>query len=391
MRATLILTSACDRIVRAMTRLTGEQVRSLSYKLASTLNLDELKSIVYASTGDQLFVQYVGPGKPLRPTIEDLLNELEAAGTTVFFLAYVYKYRREGRPDVAEAINKAFPEAAADLPLIESNIQVQEAGKPQTDGPDKAATPGFERNIRPYLTQLDVHVWVEKLARIERRVCRIEINGNAAGTGFLVGPDVVLTNWHVVRDTVNGDGLGALTCRFDYYRLVNGSRNPGISVEVAKNGCVSHRPFSEAETTATPDKPPPTDNELDYALLRLAIGPDNFGDQPRGWIALPERALETPAGTPVLIVQHPDGAPLKLALDTNAVIGSNANQTRIRYATNTEAGSSGSPCFDMEWNLFALHHYGDPAWLRPMFNQGVPAHLIKQKIVSDGFAGLLGR
>ena len=64
--------------------------------------------------------------------------------------------------------------------------------------------------------------------------------------------------------------------------------------------------------------------------------------------------------------------------------------TRVRYATNTEPGSSGSPCFDMNWQLAALHHYGDPAWLNPKYNQGVPAHLIRQKIAAEGHAALLG-
>ena len=41
--------------------------------------------------------------------------------------------------------------------------------------------------------------------------------------------------------------------------------------------------------------------------------------------------------------QHPEGTPLKLALDTEAVISLNANNTRVLYSTNTEPGSSGSP------------------------------------------------
>jgi hypothetical protein len=376
-----------------MTTLTGEQVRNLSFTLAGATNFNELKSVVYASTGDQLFVEYVGPGDPLRDTIEKLLIKLEEGGITVFFLAYYYKLRREHRRDVADAIKAVIPEAAVDLPVVDGDIQVQEAGKLQRNGPSKAATPGFQRNIKPYLTKLDVHLWVEKLARIERRVCRIESNGNAAGTGFLVGADVVLTNWHVVQEAVNGNDLEAITCRFDYYRLVNNSRSPGVSLGIAKDGCVSHRPGSRAETTDTPDKPPPTQEELDYALLRLTspIAESDAGGQPRGWIALPPRRADVSVGAPILIVQHPDGAPLKLALDTNAVIGSNSNETRIRYSTNTESGSSGSPCFDMEWNLVALHHYGDPAWQQPMFNQGVPIHLIRQKIATDGFAELLGK
>ena len=68
---------------------------------------------------------------------------------------------------------------------------------------------------------------------------------------------------------------------------------------------------------------------------------------------------------------------MKLALDTQAVIGLNANGTRVRYRTNTDPGSSGSPVFTMDWDLVALHHLGDPDWHNPGFNQGVPIELIR--------------
>lgn len=80
---------------------------------------------------------------------------------------------------------------------------------------------------------------------------------------------------------------------------------------------------------------------------------------------------------------------MKLAMDTQAIIGRNSNGTRLRYSTNTEPGSSGSPCFSMDWDLVALHHFGDPAWTEPKFNQGVPIGRIRQRIVAHGFAASL--
>jgi hypothetical protein len=62
------------------------------------------------------------------------------------------------------------------------------------------------------------------------------------------------------------------------------------------------------------------------------------------------------------IVQHPDTRPLELALDTEAVIGLYGNGSRVLYRTNTEPGSSGSPCCDANLNLVALHHVGDPKY-----------------------------
>ena len=81
---------------------------------------------------------------------------------------------------------------------------------------------------------------------------------------------------------------------------------------------------------------------------------------------------------------------MKLALDTQAVIGLNGNGTRIRYRTNTDPGSSGSPVFTMDWDIVALHHYGDPNWRNALFNQGVPIELIRHRIITDGFENALG-
>ena len=62
---------------------------------------------------------------------------------------------------------------------------------------------------------------------------------------------------------------------------------------------------------------------------------------------------------------------MKWAIDTSAII--EAGPTRVRYRTNTEAGSSGSPCFNMDGNLIALHHSGDPTKIMsPKWNEGIP-------------------
>jgi V8-like Glu-specific endopeptidase len=57
----------------------------------------------------------------------------------------------------------------------------------------------------------------------------------------------------------------------------------------------------------------------------------------------------------------------------------NGNATRIRYKTNTEHGSSGAPCFDINWRLAALHHLGDPGYAtlhRTDYNEGIPLEAI---------------
>lgn len=371
-----------------MDRLSGEDIRQLAKMLAGTFSFDDLDSFVYASTGDRLYATYVAPGKPLVATIRDLLMALEEIGRTSEFLAYVYD-KRPGRADIRSAIVKTFPGAVA---ISEQKIELsaQTAGAPQPDAPTNALAPGLQRNVRPYLAKLDIRVWSTRLIETERRVCRVELEGTAIGTGFLVGPDTVLTNWHVF-ETAKGkaDRLG---CRFDYALLPDGKVQPGQLVMLQAAGLLDSSPYSAAEATDKPDNPPPTAAELDYALLRLAarVGEQQVEGAVRGWIPLPKAVLPLPADGPILIVQHPQGMPMKLAMDTQAVIGLNGNGTRINYRTNTDPGSSGSPVFSMDWDLVALHHSGDPAWVNPTYNQGVPIELVRQRIEANGFGNALG-
>jgi hypothetical protein len=373
-----------------MPKLSGEDIRRLATLLSGTLSSNDLESFVYASTGDRLFVEFVAPGKPLRPTISDLLIALEEIGSTAKFLGYVYA-NRPGRADIRSAIVKTFPGAVA---ITEDKIQLsaQTAGAPQPDAPTNALAPGLQRNVRPYLAKLDIRVWSTRLLETERRVCRMELEGTAIGTGFLVGPDTVLTNWHVF-ETANDEGKAdRLGCRFDYELLPDGKVQPGQLVMLQPGGCIDSSPYSAAEATDKPDNPPPTAAELDYALLRLAarVGEQQVEGAVRGWIPLPKAVLPLPADGPILIVQHPQGMPMKLAMDTQAVIGLNGNGTRINYRTNTDPGSSGSPVFSMDWDLVALHHSGDPAWVNPTYNQGVPIELVRQRIEANGFGNALG-
>ena len=62
-------------------------------------------------------------------------------------------------------------------------------------------------------------------------------------------------------------------------------------------------------------------------------------------------------------------------------------------ATNTERGSSGSPCFTPGWVLTALHHSGDPdfdAGHEAAYNEGVPIGGIVEMMRGHGVGGVLG-
>ena len=257
-----------------------------------------------------------------------------------------------------------------------------------------AATAELERKVRDDLSYLDIVQWRESLGAIETRVCRVE-TPYEMGTGFLVGPNLAITNYHVMEKVIaDPRAADRVVLRFDFKQLsAGGVVNPGTEVRLAKNWLIDSSPYSQADLLADPGARTPNRDELDYALLRIA---DDLGDQPvagakadpgtpkRGHLR-PETTYPFPKDDPIFIVQHPKAEPLKLALDTRSVIALNGNNTRVRYVTNTEKGSSGSPVFNERWELVALHHSGDRN-IVPVYNQGIPFAAIVALLAERGHA-----
>jgi Trypsin-like peptidase domain len=160
-------------------------------------------------------------------------------------------------------------------------------------------------------------------------VCRIERpDETAIGTGFLVGPDLVLTNKHVV----DAAGTVDLRLRFRYTSMAGGTQlRLSLDEPVARSSPV---------------------DELDFAALRLArpVGADD------GIEVIEPGEMQSPLrGDALSILQHPGGGPIKLAISANGVVGTFPQRSTVRYVTAAAGGSSGSPCFDESWNLVAIH------------------------------------
>jgi Trypsin-like peptidase domain/Effector-associated domain 1 len=324
----------------------------------------------------------VAAERPMRPDVQEVYRQYAEA------LVGEVKQRR-----IDEKVLAAYQRFGLAPP-----VNVQRAGVGVKETPPSDA--GLEKAIKESLGYLDVGLWREQLFQLEGRVCRVEVGDGSMGTGFLVGPDVLLTNYHVLQAVIEGTSDAAkVRLRFDYKVLANKRPSDGVLVSLhASDWRVDDSPYTPSEKAARPDEALPTADQLDYALVRLDR---SFGDAPinpkvaespkRGWVRVPTAAPAISPKMPVLILQHPKRTPLKLALDTEGVIAINANGTRVRYATNTEEGSSGSPCFDKDWTLLALHHYGDPAFNHPPeYNQGIPIGAIRNRLERLGKTSLLG-
>ncbi len=314
---------------------------------------------------------------------------------------------------VFELITKAQQEGWA-LKLMQAareynpgNAELQILGQAIGMMPDGLPDAGTLQKMVSNISMLDITAWRERLGEVEVRTCMVEIGNKPTGTGFLLGPDLVITNYHVVEPVIKGEGglkPASISLRFDFKRLADGMTiNPGVVYQLANEDgwLVDSSPYSTLDIMQSP----PTDQspaatELDYALLRVEGNP---GKKPvgtlqmgmnvpsRGWLTIPAKPHDFAPGSALYIVQHPKGEPLKLALDTQSILKINKERTRVCYRTNTERGSSGSPCFDHDWNLVALHHSGDPSKVTPTWNEGIPFDKIFELLSQHGKAGELNQ
>ena len=265
---------------------------------------------------------------------------------------------------------------------------------PGTDeGERKTALGGAELVLFKESGFEGVKAWLEKLDRFQRWVCRIEPQPWTApeanrgyGTGFLIAPDVVITNDHVASgyETVPGfwnDPARArnVVCRFDCNAPL-WSAADGTPRALAADYPILRSPLGE----------------LDFALLKLApLKEPVAGDAgPAG-----KRGYATPVGhnfkssEPLLILQHPMGDPLKLAFGS-LTPASDWPADRIAYKVNTAAGSSGSPCATQKLEIAALHHWGAGAQNSGVLFSAILAFLRKpehaEKLRAAGLGHLLG-
>ena len=356
--------------------LTGARLEALSEALRDAFSPQRLREMLRFKLDKRL--EDYSLGEDYREIVFEVITHAEAEGWTA---------------ELVQAARQTVPGNAA-LQAVAQDVSLA------------AITPELERTIKKDNPYLDIAVFRTRLGQVETQVCRIEIptpRGTVYGTGFLLGPDIVMTNHHVMDVVISGKVKPeAALFRFDYKHLRDQRANNGpVSVVsegsvfklAADDWLVDDSPPSAADSKREPKTEFPKPDELDYSIVRLAgtpgtkpAGEPDPKAPPRGWIALEAAAPPVP-DSPLLIVQHPDAAPLKLALDMSGVIGLNGNATRLKYKVNTEGGSSGAPCFNANWELVALHHSGDPNFDRdhkPEYNEGVPIGAILDLLAARG-------
>ncbi|MGB3555184.1 MAG: serine protease [Jannaschia sp.] len=204
-----------------------------------------------------------------------------------------------------------------------------------------------------------------------RAVGRIWDGGGSSSTGFHVGLGLVMTAGH---------SLPSAAAASDHV----------LQMDYEEQSLGTIRRISEY--SLDPDTFFLRDDGYDVAICAAtdfaASAPplDSFG-----WHVLPSDDETIDTGTPVSMIQHPDGRMKSLVVHNSHFVDTGKDSDDDRYCwytADTRPGSSGAPVFDPAWRLLALHHSAVPARDangviidregRPMRVDGVPVTEVRQ-------------
>lgn len=249
---------------------------------------------------------------------------------------------------------------------------------------------------------------MEGIMRARRRTCRILVRQGddlVTGSGFLIGPRLVLTNWHVVQSLllplddasaaarrlarpeawqIAPGSAAALSVEFDFIAQAGGSTKVGASpnwlvaasraqgAEYGRHddaaagdapaGDASPGDVSADDTSAVwPADPSAFDPFDDFAVIEIAE-PAGFD---RGYYDIISSAPPAPRGN-MLVLHHPGQFAMRLSVGSfdvgaqfDGLLGNPPRTTaRVLHNANSIGGSSGGPCFDWDLRPVALHQAG---------------------------------
>jgi len=346
--------------------MTAEYLDDLATILAGNLGRENLKSFVDAILGPDAVLDAaneVGDARAFARLMVDALDKSDRVSDAVAYL------RRDAVPNSLLAVDIDF---------------IARGGRLS----DQQAHQAFRNFVEPVFRSAD---FFDIQQRACRTVCAIGLgdpHNDLFGTGFLIGPNLVMTNAHVIYPFLSFDGNtikekatgDQVYCFFDYLaepppKVPHDDRRQAIvAVTAQKEGWLLAARDILAQANVR-------DNCYDYAVIKLAKKIGNLSvrsgtGEPRGWLTLPETVDVLTKQRRVVVHQHP--AKSVLSLDIGEYVDRDPTLTRVRYKVNTAKGSSGGAAVDSDGHLFALHESEVLNDLEK--NQGVQIDLITKDL-----------
>ncbi|MGH1364667.1 MAG: trypsin-like peptidase domain-containing protein [Calditrichia bacterium] len=202
--------------------------------------------------------------------------------------------------------------------------------------------------------------------KFSKSVCRVVLSDNSRGTGFLINDNLLVTNNHVIGSE---EEAGGAKVEFNFQKTVDGKNAPVSTYSLLPN----------KEFITSPREKQGGD---DWTIVKIDGNPNSK------WGEIPVIKIKNSVsvGSRATIIQHPGGGQKHIAFYHNIVVASSLQ--RIHYLTDTLEGSSGSPVFDNDWRLIAVHNRGgvhEPNSKQNRWrNQGIHINLIYDALKSAG-------
>ncbi|PDT91401.1 hypothetical protein CO669_05195 [Bradyrhizobium sp. Y36] len=190
-----------------------------------------------------------------------------------------------------------------------------------------AAAMGNAEVLTTDRSRLKSVAWLRRGLDCAKSVCRV-VTPNRRGTGFVVNANTLVTNHHVL-ETASEAADTVVEFNFE------ADDEAGL--------CEVERFYLDAATFKTSET-------LDCTAVKIR----DFGGK---WGQLTiEAGKSVKVQDHVVIVQHPQAGIKQICMTDNGVV--NLFENFVQYTTDTMAGSSGSPVFNDEWRVVAIHHKG---------------------------------
>lgn len=176
-----------------------------------------------------------------------------------------------------------------------------------------------------------------------RAIGRINIAGGLErATGFLVSPEIVMTNEHVLPDKNH-----ASAAEIDFEDL------DVLGTQQRTHSCrLDPARFFFA------------DKELDVALAAVEDGEHSrAATSELGWHPMIGGEGKILIGDPINIIQYPGGIHKSIVVHNSNLVHLENNgplDSFCWYTSDTQRGSSGSPVFNNRWEVVAVHHRSIP-------------------------------
>ena len=293
----------------------------MSWDNVALANLNEILANLYPTDNDARRIATTVGLRPAHLTLEG------KAINSWFSLLQVANRNAATVDAILAKANEEFP---GDEQLMQAR---KHATPPVVKGPDlgawreNSAAEAREKIMGARSTLVPIAYLQTGLER-SRAVVRVKRGDGGSGSGFVTDGNLLITNNHVLP---NKDEAAKAIVQFNYQQLPGGA----------------DAPYEEAMLLPETFK---TSEADDWSVVSIE------GDLLAKWGTIPLSKTAVRIGDNVNIIQHPGGGQKQISIFANVVMY--AGEGRVQYLTDTLPGSSGSPVFDMQWNVVALHRSG---------------------------------